>query len=82
MAKTSGKLPLSMRKQKLSRPLFRPSSGMFAASFEHGEIGPGLFRAACDVGLEALHSLGEDTMGGTLGALSNNTNGAPHFATF
>ena len=56
MAKTSGKLPLSMRKQVLSRPLFRPSSGVFAASFEHGEIGPGLFRAACDMGLEGMVS--------------------------
>jgi hypothetical protein len=34
------RLPLSMRKQKLSRLLFRPPSGIFAATFEQGRDRP------------------------------------------
>ena len=28
--------------------------GIFVAPFEQGEIGPDLFRAACDMGLEGM----------------------------
>jgi hypothetical protein len=77
------------------------------APFEKGEIGPDLFRAACNMGLEGMVSKradrpyragrskdwskdwvkilwgGRTARGcGTLGALSNDTNGAPHVATF
>ncbi|WP_028164151.1 RNA ligase family protein [Bradyrhizobium elkanii] len=50
------KLPLSMRKLNLERLLARRASGIFAAPFERGEIGPDLFRAACNMGLEGLVS--------------------------
>jgi hypothetical protein len=43
-------LPLSMRKTNLARLLARRSDGIFVAPFEQGEIGPDLFRAACNVG--------------------------------
>ena len=49
-------LPLSMRKTNLARLLARPLDGIFVAPFERGEIGPDLFRAACDMGLEGLVS--------------------------
>ena len=49
-------LPLSMRKTNLARPLARRSDGMFVAPFEQGEIGPDLFRKACEFGLEGLVS--------------------------
>jgi hypothetical protein len=49
-------LPLSMRKTNLARLLARRPDGIFAAPFEQGEIGPGLFRAACNMGLESLVS--------------------------
>ncbi len=49
-------LPLSMRKTNLARLLSRPLEGIFVAPFEQGEIGPDLFRAACDMGLEGLVS--------------------------
>ena len=39
-------LPLSMRKTNLARLLRGRPEGMFVASFEPGEIGPELFRAA------------------------------------
>jgi bifunctional non-homologous end joining protein LigD len=32
--------------------LARHSDGIFVAPFEQGEIGPDLFKAACDMGLE------------------------------
>jgi hypothetical protein len=75
----------------------------FLSDFEQGEIGPDLFRVACNMGLEGLVSKRReiDLIGaadrrtgsrcygaadgegcGTLGALSNDTNGAPHVATF
>jgi ATP-dependent DNA ligase len=41
------KLPLSMRKANLERLLARRPEGIFVNAFEHGEIGPDLFRAAC-----------------------------------
>ena len=45
-------LPLSTRKTNLARLLARRPDGIFIAEFEHGEIGPDLFRAACRMGLE------------------------------
>ena len=45
-------LPLSMRKANLTRLLARRAEGIFIAPFEQGEIGPDLFRAACEFGLE------------------------------
>jgi bifunctional non-homologous end joining protein LigD len=53
-------LPLSMRKTKLARLLARRPDGIFVAEFEQGEIGPGLFRAACNMGLEGLVSKQRD----------------------
>ncbi|MGY3605650.1 MULTISPECIES: ATP-dependent DNA ligase [unclassified Bradyrhizobium] len=50
------KLPLSMRKANLQKLLARRVDGIHAAPFEEGEIGPELFRAACDMGLEGLVS--------------------------
>jgi bifunctional non-homologous end joining protein LigD len=49
-------LPLSMRKANLARLLARRSEGIFIAPFEQGEIGPDLFRKACEFGLEGLVS--------------------------
>ena len=45
-------LPLTMRKTNLARR----SDGIFVAEFEQGEIGPDLFRKACEFGLEGLVS--------------------------
>jgi bifunctional non-homologous end joining protein LigD len=45
------KLPLSMRKTNLARLLARRPEGIFIAPFEQGEIGPDLFRKACEFGL-------------------------------
>jgi ATP-dependent DNA ligase len=47
-------LPLSMRKANLARLLARRPDGIFVSDFEHGEIGPDLFRKACELGLEGL----------------------------
>jgi bifunctional non-homologous end joining protein LigD len=49
-------LPLSLRKTNLARLLARRPDGIFVAPFETGEIGPDLFRKACDFGLEGLVS--------------------------
>src|SRR5277367_2531426 len=49
-------LPLSMRKANLERLLARRPEGIFVARFEQGEIGPDLFRKACEFGLEGLVS--------------------------
>jgi ATP-dependent DNA ligase len=49
-------LPLSMRKTNLARLLARRPDGIFVAEFEQGEIGPDLFRKACEFGLEGLVS--------------------------
>jgi len=50
-------LSLSMRKPNLARLLSRRQpDGIFAALFEQGEIGPELFAAACNMGLEGLVS--------------------------
>jgi ATP-dependent DNA ligase len=53
-------LPLSMRKAHLERLLARRPDGIFIISFEQGEIGPDLFRAACNMGLEGLVSKRRD----------------------
>jgi bifunctional non-homologous end joining protein LigD len=53
-------LPLSMRKTNLARLLARRPDGIFVAPFEQGEIGPDLFRAACNIGLEGLVSKRRD----------------------
>ena len=49
-------LPLSMRKASLAKLLHRQPDGIFTGSFEQGEIGPDLFRKACEFGLEGLVS--------------------------
>jgi bifunctional non-homologous end joining protein LigD len=49
-------LPLSLRKTNLARLLRGRPDGMFVAPFEQGGIGPDLFRAACNMGLEGLVS--------------------------
>jgi bifunctional non-homologous end joining protein LigD len=54
------KLPLSMRKTYLERLLARRPEGVFVNPFEWGEIGPDLFRAACNMGLEGLVSKHRD----------------------
>ena len=54
------KLPLSMRKANLARLLARRPEGIFVSDFERGEIGPDLFRAACNMGLEGLVSKRRD----------------------
>jgi bifunctional non-homologous end joining protein LigD len=51
--------PLSMRKANLARLARRPD-GVFVAPFEQGEIGPDLFRKACEFGLEGLVSKHRD----------------------
>jgi ATP-dependent DNA ligase len=53
-------LPLSMRKAHLERLLARRPDGIFISPFEQGEIGPDLFRAACNMGLEGLVSKRKD----------------------
>jgi bifunctional non-homologous end joining protein LigD len=53
-------LPLSMRKTNLARLLARRPEGIFVAPFEQGEIGPDLFRKACEFGLEGLVSKRRD----------------------
>jgi len=50
------RLPLSMRKANLQRLLSRRPDGIFLSDFERGEIGPDLFRKACEFGLEGLVS--------------------------
>ena len=54
------KLPLAMRKSNLARLLARRPDGIFVSDFEHGEIGPELFRKACEFGLEGLVSKHRD----------------------
>jgi bifunctional non-homologous end joining protein LigD len=49
-------LPLSKRKTNLDRLLRGRSDSIFVNPFEQGAIGPALFRAACDIGLEGLVS--------------------------
>lgn len=47
------KLPLRLRKAGLERLLTRRPEGIFVNPFERGEIGPGFFRAACDMSWRA-----------------------------
>jgi bifunctional non-homologous end joining protein LigD len=54
------KLPLSLRKTNLARLLARRPDGIFVSDFEQGEIGPDLFRKACEFGLEGLVSKRRD----------------------
>ena len=54
------KLPLSMRKTNLARLLHGRPDGIFISEFEQGEIGPDLFRKACEFGLEGLVSKHRD----------------------
>jgi len=49
-------LPLHLRKNNLARLLARRPEGIFVSQFEQGEIGPDLFRKACEFGLEGLVS--------------------------
>ena len=49
-------LPLSMRKTNLARLLASRPDVIFVAPFEQGEIGPEMFRAACNMGLEGMVS--------------------------
>jgi bifunctional non-homologous end joining protein LigD len=53
-------LPLSMRKANLARLLRGRPDGIFLSDFEQGEIGPELFRKACEFGLERLVSKHRD----------------------
>jgi len=53
-------LPLSMRKANLEPLLARRPEGVFVNPFERGELGPDLFRAACNMGLEGLVSKRRD----------------------
>jgi ATP-dependent DNA ligase len=53
-------LPLSMRKTNLARLLRGRAEGIFISDFEQGEIGPDLFRKACEFGLEGLVSKHRD----------------------
>lgn len=48
-------LPLFMRKAHLQRLLSRRPDGIFVSDFEQGEIGPDLFRKACEFGLKAWY---------------------------
>ena len=49
-----------MRKAHLERLLASRPDGIFISPFEQGEIGPDLFRAACNMGLEGLVSKRRD----------------------
>ena len=48
------RLPLHLRKTNLARLLARRPDGIFISEFDQGEIGPELFRKACEFGLEGL----------------------------
>ncbi len=49
-------LPLEQRKGRLAKLLAGRSDGIFVAPFEAGEIGPDLFRKACEFHLEGIVS--------------------------
>jgi bifunctional non-homologous end joining protein LigD len=53
-------LPLSIRKANLARLLRGRPEGIFLSPLERGEIGPDLFRKACEFGLEGLVSKHRD----------------------
>src|ERR1700741_252707 len=54
------RLSLSMRKTNLARLLRGRPEDIFINPFEQGEIGPDLFRKACEFGLEGLVSKHRD----------------------
>lgn len=54
-------LPLHLRKTNLQRLLVRRADGIHLAPFERGEIGPDLFKAACNMKLEGLVSKRRDS---------------------
>ena len=54
------KLPLRLRKNNLAQLLARRPEGIFVSEFEQGEIGPDLFRVACNFGLEGVVSKRRD----------------------
>jgi bifunctional non-homologous end joining protein LigD len=56
-----GELPLTMRKANLARLLARRPEGIFVSEFEGSEIGPDLFREACEFGLGGLVSKRRDS---------------------
>jgi bifunctional non-homologous end joining protein LigD len=58
-------LPLALRKSNLARLLSRPLDGIFIAEYEQGDIGPLLFRVACNLGLEGIVSKRLDRAYGT-----------------
>ncbi|WP_439361132.1 hypothetical protein [Bradyrhizobium sp. DASA03007] len=49
-----------MRKANLEQLLAQRTDGITAATFERGDIGRGLFRAVCRMGLEGLVSKHRD----------------------
>ena len=55
------RLPLQLRKTNLARLLARRADGIHLAPFEQGEIGPDLFKVACDMMLEGLVSKRSDS---------------------
>ena len=61
VACSSPSLPLHLRKNNLARLLARRPEGIFVSDFEQGEIGPDLFRAACQIGLEGMVSKRRDS---------------------
>jgi ATP-dependent DNA ligase len=56
MARDLRGLPLSLRKTNLAQLLRGRPDGIFVAPYEQGEIGPDLFRAGCNMGLEGMVS--------------------------
>jgi len=58
MTRTLRSLALHLRKNNLAR--IRRVDGIQLAPFEQGEIGPELFRAACDMRLEGIVSKHRD----------------------
>jgi hypothetical protein len=52
-----------LRKANLARLLARRPDGIFMSDFEQGEIGPDLFRKACEFGFEGLVSKHRDRTG-------------------
>jgi hypothetical protein len=60
-----------MRKANLARLLARRGNGMFAAPFEQGEIGPDLFKAACNRAL-SVEACGSALSGRTVEGLDQD----------
>jgi bifunctional non-homologous end joining protein LigD len=55
-ATTCAICPLSQRKARLAKLLAKRPEGIFVAPLEQGEIGPDLFRKACEFNLEGMVS--------------------------